>query len=180
MAFVLRCPDCRGKFPWDVKATFPRFCPLCQADMGEVSTAPDSAVVLPAFISAKTRQADKLQHDIVQGSHKRAELAAQVAGCDVADMSSLKIHDLNTRRDAEIMAPKVDNEVSRLIDAGIGGFKGADGLGYSAAVQSGPFANSGAKMRTVLHNHHAQLSRGSAVSDIPALETTVPTYRRRG
>lgn len=180
MSYSLKCPDCSGKFPYKPLDGMPRYCPLCKADMGEMPD--DSEIVMPAFLSAKSKQNDKLQRDIVQGSHTRAELAAQMAGCEVSDMASLKINDLNTSKGAPDMAPKVDDHglSSFMETTGIGGFKGSDGLGYSGAVATGPFANSGAKMRTALQEHHAQISRGTAVSDRPAVETTVPTYRRRG
>jgi hypothetical protein len=56
----------------------------------------------------------------------------------------------------------------------------SNGVEYSTHVQAGPFANSGAKMMIKLRGHHDAISRGTAVSDRPALETLQPGYRRRG
>ena len=179
MAFSLRCPDCRGKFPWQPSAPTPRFCPLCSTDMGEAKD--DSVICVPAFLSAKTKNNDKHYRDLEKGSETRAELAAGVAGVPVSEMSDLKITDLKTVHAGEAPVKEVVNPVTQFMaQTGIGGFRGSDGSGYSGAVQTGPFPNAGANMRTALQNQHARLTGGAGVSDRPALETVQPGYRRRG
>lgn len=196
MAFRLKCPECAGKFPWTLEAQWPRYCPLCQADIN--NEREDDDIVMPAFLSAKTKATDKVYNDIVKGSEYRAEAAAQLAGTSVEEMSSLKITNLNTRRDAEIMAITPNNAVSQVMAAApnVTGFQGAAGAAYSGAVSSGPFASAGARTRTMIHTGHADAVQrhavgvdhngrtvrpsDSGVSDRPALETTQPGYRRRG
>lgn len=182
MAVMLKCPDCEQKFRWTFsdESKWPSHCPLCGEYMG-IDT-PDDEIVMPAFISARTKANDKVYRDMESGSERRAELAAEAAGCSVADMAGLKITDMNDRRDCEIAAKEVSNSVTQFMDNNpqIGGFKGADGVGYSGAVQSGPLPNAGAKMRTFIQDHHAVISKGDAVSNRPGLETQAPNYRRRG
>lgn len=196
MAFSLRCPECRGKFPWQPSVEWPRYCPLCQADIN--NDRDDDDIVCPAFLSPRTKATDKVYTDIVKGSEFRAEAAAQLAGTSVEDMSSLKITNLNTRRDAEIMAITPNNPVSQVMAAApnVTGFQGAAGAAYSGSVSSGPFASAGARTRTMIHTGHAEAVQrhaigvdhngrsvrpsDSGVSDRPALETTQPGYRRRG
>ena len=130
--------------------------------------------------NARTRGVDKVYRDIEKASEQRAEEAASMLGVSKADMSDLKITDLrSTRHEGDVAAVPVNNEVSRLIDRGVGGFQG-DGAGYSGGVQTGPVPNAGAHMRTHLQNHHGKVTGGAGVSDRPALETTYPDYRRRG
>ena len=180
MAYSLRCPDCRGKFPWDVKAIFPRFCPLCQSDIG-IDTD-DSVIPMPSLRSAATKAADGVYRQMEKGSEFRAEKAAEMAGCSVEDMSNLKITNMNTGlKPGETAAIEVKNTVTEFMQqTGIGGFRQDAGSAYSGAVQTGPAPNAGARMRTGLQEHHARISGGMAVSDRPALETQTPNYRRRG
>lgn len=173
-SYRLRCPECRDKFPWDAQSRWPRYCPLCQADIN--NDRDDDDIVMPAFLSARTKETDKVYNDMVKGSEFRAQAAADLAGVPVSEMSSLKITDLNTRRDAEIMAVTPNNPVSQLMAQGIGGFQGATGGEYGGAVSTGPFPNVGAATRTMIQKQHPS----SATSDQPALETMAPTYRRRG
>lgn len=175
--FSLRCPECRKKFVWDPQKPWPEQCPFpeCAVEMSN-ENAENNVVSIPAFLSAKTKATDGVYEGMVRGSEFRAQAAAELAGVPVSEMSSLKITDLNTRRDAEIMAVTPNNPVSRLMATGIGGFKGADGAGYAGAVASGPFPNVGARTRTMIQSQHPV----SATSDRPALETIQPGYRRRG
>lgn len=178
--FSLKCPHCRGKFPWDPTAGMPDNCALCGEFVG--TTRADDDIVMPFIRSASSKATDKVYRDMEAGSEVRAEAAAMAAGVPVSDMADLKITNLNSTRHAgDIAAPEVRNSVSDFMQTtGIGGFKGVDGAGYSGAVQSGPAPNAGARMRTALHGAHGALAGGGAVSDRPALETTQVGYRRRG
>lgn len=182
MAFSLRCPECRGKFPWNPVAGMPDVCKLCGADVGHDRA--DDDVVMP-FIrtNGATASADKLYRDIEKGSEVRAMAAAEMTGAPVSEMQDLKITNLNsTTHQGDIAAVPVQNAVTQFMDANpnVAGFRGGEGVHYGAGVQSGPEPNAGARMRIVLHRQHAALTNGAAVSDRPALETLQPGYRQRG
>jgi hypothetical protein len=181
MATTLRCPkpDCRQKFPWDTSKGFPRFCACCGAD---IASSDDNVVSMPAFLTKHSKVPDKVARDYMDGSQKRVEMAAQMAGTSVEDMSELKVTNLTDRADTMQPHAPVSNPVTQFMAANPQapvGFR-TDGAQYSTQVQSGPFANSGAKMMTKLRGHHDAISHGTAVSDRPALETQQPGYRRRG
>ncbi len=180
MAFRLRCPECRGAFPFDpAHQSYPDDCPLCGEHIGH--NRADDDVVMPSIRSARMAVSDKLYRDMERGSEQRAQIAAEMTGAPVSEMSDMKITNLNdARRQGDIAAVPVQNDVTRFMEANkVGGFQGG-GVEYSAAVQSGPHANAGARMRTALQQHHTTLTGGAAVSDRPALETMQPGYRRRG
>lgn len=178
MAFALRCPDCRKTFRHDPHDKFPRYCPLCNADMGEEKD--DDVIYMPAFLSAGTKATDKVYRDHESASIVRAEKAAELAGVPVSEMSDLKITNIKGgTHEGDIAAVPVVNEVTRHMDmvnarGGQLGWQGSNGAEYSTAVQTGPFPNMGAKMRSAIH------AKNGAVSDRPALETQQPGYRYRG
>lgn len=183
MAVMIKCPECKGKFSWNIEADgWPDECPFKGCGFVMAHNRADDDVVMPFIRSAATKATDKVYRDMEAGSEVRAQAAADLAGVPVSEMSGLKITNLNDRKDAEVAAMPVNNPVSQFMQANpqAAGFRGGDGLGYSAAVGTGPAPNVGAKMRTVVQNAHAELSRGTAVSDRPALETQNPLYRRRG
>lgn len=179
--WVLRCPECGEKFRSKSKE-LP--CPHCGWKPEE---EPEDGIIdipMPFIrISGKTAAADKLYRDMEKGSEVRAQAAAEQLGVPVSEMSALKMTDMrDNAKPGENSVVPVRNDVTQFMAAnpGLGGFQGANGVGYSGAVQTGPAPNAGAHMRTALQNHHAKVSMGSAVSDLPALETTQPGYRRRG
>jgi hypothetical protein len=180
MALVVRCPVCRKKFSWKSGTDLPDECPLCDAKVG--SDRPDDEIVMPSLRSARTSVADRVYRDMEKGSEQRMNLAAEVGGGTPSDYSGLKITDMKDNlRAGEIAAMPVRNAVTDHMEKyKQGGFVGGDGTGYSGAVQTGPFPNAGAHMRTSIQQHHADISRGTAVSDRPANEVMQPGYRRRG
>src|SRR6201996_2454535 len=149
VAVLLKCPICRGKFKYDVSEGWPDQCQLCDADIN--NRVPDDVVTVPAFLSQKTKNNDKVARDIMNGSETRAELAAQMAGTSVEDMSSLKITDLNDRNDTEFAAVTVRNEVTQRMDAmqaagmptGFG--TNADAMARAAASHTGDAPYAGLK-----------------------------------
>lgn len=178
MAFALRCPDCRKTFPWNPSNKFPRYCLLCDADMGEETD--DDVICLPAFLSDKTKSIDNSARQMMDSSNVRAEKAAELAGVPVSEMSDLKITDLrSTTHAGDIAMPVVSNAVTQHMDAmrarGLPtGFEaGPNAAEYSGAVQTGPHPNVGAKMRKMIHEGNGM------VSNRPALETQAPGYRER-
>lgn len=181
MASKLRCPACRVTFPWDPAKGFPEYCPNETCTTRIAHDRADHDVVTPFIRHAKTKANDQVYRQIETASQQRAEAAAEMAGVPVADMADLKITDLrSTRHEGDVAAVPVNNEVSRLIDRGIGGFQGGEAAEYGAAVQTGPFPNAGAQMRTQLQNYHGKITHGAGISDMPAKETLQPGYRRRG
>ena len=140
MAFALRCPECRKSFKWEVSKPDPRYCPLCNVDLGEPPD--DNVISLPAFLSPKTKAADNVYRQAEDASVVRAEKAAEMAGCDVSEMSSLKITDMrSTKHAGDIAAVPVVNEVTKQMDAinqrgGNFGF-GANGAEFAAGTATG-------------------------------------------
>lgn len=178
----MKCPECAAKFPWDFALGWPKACPLCGFNVHHGRD--DDDIVMPFVRTVRSpivQAVDGMYRDMEASSEKRTHLAAEQAGCSPEDMSSLKITNLNDRRDAEIAAMPVQNAVTDFMAANpqAAGFRGADGIGYSSAVASGPAPNSGARMQQALRQAHSEASHGTAVSDMPALETQNPLYRRR-
>lgn len=176
---ILRCPksECRQRFSWDVSKGFPRFCAMCGADIACVD---DDAVVMPNILTFRSKAVDAPMRAYMDGSEKRVDMAAELAGTTREEMSSIKVTDISDRQDVQAAQP-VNNAVTQFMAAnpGVGGMN-PNGAEYSTQVQTGPFPNVGAKMLTKTREHHGKISMGSAVSDRPALETQQPGYRRRG
>lgn len=180
MAFALRCPDCRKAFKWNPAKDYPDHCILCGADMATDKSEDDTVIVMPAFLSAKTKSVDQVGRDLMDSSIVRAEKAAEMAGVPVSEMSDMKITDLkSTQHEGSVAHVPVQNAVTQAMDAinargGQVGWQGSQGVEYSGAVQTGPFPNMGAKMRTMIHQ------KNGSISERPGLETTAPNYVRRG
>jgi hypothetical protein len=115
MAVLLRCPACREKFKYDISEGWPDFCPVCKTDIN--NRRADDDVVCPNILSYKTKNNDKVARDIMDGSVQRAEMAASMAGTSVDEMASLKITDLNDRKDAQFATKDVVNPVTQHMDA---------------------------------------------------------------
>lgn len=93
MAFAIRCPECRAKIPWKLNVAKPKECPSCGTEMVEPE-GDDSVVVMPAFLSARTRKIDGVYRDMEQKSENRMEHAAHLAGTSTSEMSDLKVTNL--------------------------------------------------------------------------------------
>ena len=188
MAVSLRCPSCREKFPWDTSKGWPRYCAMCGID---ISAKDDDAVVMPNILSFRSKAVDAPVRAYMDGSEKRVDMAAELAGTTREEMSSIKVTDISDRRDVQAAQP-VNNAVAQFMaqNPGVGGMN-PNGVQYSTQVQMAtPIpgqpgrtfndANIGAKMITKVRDRHSLISNGSAVSDRPAEETLQPGYRRRG
>jgi hypothetical protein len=192
---LLRCPDCREKFKWDAEKPWPKFCPCCGEDINNDR----DDIVMPFVSKAKHTYSDTVYSEIEKASEVRAEIAAEKLGVPVSEMSGLKITNLQDgRRQGDIHAPPVNNEVSRIMQQApqMLGFQGSNGVEYGNAVMTGAHPNVGARMRTMIQNNHREMVATHAVgrdeqghfvipktdvtSDRPALETQQPGYRRRG
>jgi hypothetical protein len=181
-SFVYKCPQCRGKFSWSKDLPEPKVCPLPNCDYA-YAERDDNVIYMPALISAQTKSVDSVGRSIMDGSVQRQEMAAQLAGTSVEDMASLKITNLNDRNDTQFAVSEVNNPVSTFMQQNkVGGFQGNNGLGFSQTVSTAENPkdrNTGLKSLLGMKQHHTEISRGSAVSDRPALELSNPLYRRR-
>lgn len=182
MAIVLKCPDCSHKFKWNTseEETWPKFCPKCGVFLG--TNRADDDIVLPFIRTTKSTQViDKVYRDIERGSEVRAQAASDMLGVPLSDVSETKITNLNDRRDTEVAHITPVNPVSQFMaqhpQAAVG--HTSQGAQYSGAVQTGPFANAGAKAQTMVRAFHAT-KMGGFVGDNPSNEVMQPGYRRRG
>ena len=135
--FQIRCPGCRKAFPWDPAIDLPERCPLKGCGYVAVRRDPevdeDGVIVIAApFIgSAKTKATDACYRELETSSAARAELAAQMAGVPVSEMSHLKVTNLkDNTREGEVAAMPVVNEVTKQMDmirarGGQAGFTGS-------------------------------------------------------
>lgn len=179
MAVVLRCPACREKFKYDVTVGWPDNCPLCKTDINNYRA--DDDIQVPAFLSPRSKNNDKVVRDMMNGSEQRAEMAAAMAGVPVSEMSNLKITNLNDRRDAEVAAMPVNNPVSqhmasmqaRGMPVGFG-TGNAQAQGHAAHAHTGPEPYAGARARNRIQS---QL-RPVGMAPLPLEITNNPNYRR--
>lgn len=178
MAVILKCPACREKFKYDVSNGWPDECPLCSTDIN--NRVPDNVVVVPAFLSQKSKNNDKVARDIMDGSETRAELAAQMAGTSVDEMAALKITDLNDRNDTEFAAVTVRNEVTQRMDAmqaagmptGFG-TNASDAMARAAASHTGDAPHAGLRAMKNLQSKLAPIGQ----APLPLQITNNPNYR---
>jgi hypothetical protein len=142
MAVVLKCPACREKFKYDVSEGWPDFCPCCGKDIN--NRRADDDIVMPAFLSQKSKNNDRVARQIMDGSETRAEMAAAMAGTSKEEMSSLKVTNLNDRNDAQFSAVEVRNEVTQRMDAmRAAGLPTGFGAGTSEAMGRAAAAHTG-------------------------------------
>ena len=145
----------------------------------------------PSIRSNKEKSANLTYRAMEEGANFRAEMARE-NGVDDAGANSLKITDMKTGlREGDTADIPVTNDVTRQMDAinarapGTVGFQGSDkGIAYSEAVGTGPHPNAGARAMVTLRSKHREFTSsaghaGATSSDIPALETQSPGYKRR-
>jgi hypothetical protein len=199
MGFKLKCPSCRGSFAWNPKEGMPDLCALCGEHVGH-DTAED-IVFCPAIrTNAKTRAVDDVYRQMEAGSITRAQIAAEMTGAPVSEMSGLKITDMrDNQRQGDIAAVLPNNPVSELMRANpnVSGMQRDLGLQMSQQTMIGSHPSAGARMRTALQNVHPDMVRKhcigtdaytrqpiipstDVVSERHAAETYQPGYRRRG
>jgi hypothetical protein len=185
MRVILRCPLCREKFKYDVADGFPDDCQVCKQRIAH--DRDDDDVVVPYFLSDKTKKTDGVARQVMDGSVQRAEMAAAMAGVPVSDMDGLKITNLNDRNDTETAAIKVNNPVTQHMDQmkarGMPvGFQQQQAREAAATAHVGPEPYAGARMRSKLWNahHSATGSHGVAPEMVPLEIRNNPSYVRRG
>lgn len=180
---ILRCPLCREKFKYDVVDGWPDDCPLCNQRIAHDRS--DDDVVIPAFLSQKTKNNDAVARQVMDGSVQRAEMAAAMAGVPVSEMDGLKVTDLNDRNDAETAAKPVNNAVTQHMAAMTArgmpvGFQRQQAMEAAAIAHGGPEPYAGARMRAKLWNAHHQGSTAVAPEMVPQEIRNNPHYVRRG
>jgi hypothetical protein len=175
---ILKCPKCREKFKYDVADGWPDNCQICGEDIN--NRVPDNVVMVPAFLSQKSKNNDKVARDIMDGSETRAELAASMAGVPVSEMSSLKVTNLNDRNDTLHSAVEVRNEVTQRMDAmqqaGLPtgfGTNAADAMGRAAQAHTGDAPYAGLRAMKNLQSKLAPVGQ----APLPLQITHNPNYR---
>jgi len=178
MAVILKCPACFEKFKYDITEGWPDFCPICKTDIN--NRRADDEICVPAFLSQKSKNNDKVARDIMDGSVQRAEMAAAMAGTSVDEMASLKITNLSDRRDAEVAAMPVVNDVTRHMDSmQRAGMPVGFGTGPTEAMQSAAMAHTGDAPYAGLRerNRLQRLMPPIAQAPLPQQIVNNPNYR---
>jgi len=183
MKVILRCPLCREKFKYEVSDGWPDDCPLCHERIAH--DREDDDVVIPYFLSDKTKKTDGVARQIMDGSETRAEMAAAMAGVPVSEMNGLKVTNLNDRNDSEQAAVKVNNSITQHMDQmrarGMPvGFQQQQAREAAAIAHTGSEPYAGARMRSKLRNIHAAGSMVSAPEMVPLEIRGNPNYVKRG
>jgi hypothetical protein len=183
MKVILRCPLCKEKFKYEVMDGWPDDCLICKQRIAHDRA--DDDVVIPNFLSEKTKKTDGVARQIMDGSEHRAEMAASMAGVPVSEMSGLKVTDLNDRRDSEVAVKPVVNDVTRTMDSmkarGLPvGFQRTQAMEQAAAAHTGAEPYAGARMRSKPWNVHHAGSMIAAPEMVPAEIRNNPNYVRRG
>lgn len=179
MAVILKCPVCGGKFKYDVSAGWPDFCQIkeCGADIN--NRRRDDEICVPAFLSQKSKNNDKVARDIMDGSVERAGMAAAMAGTSVDEMSSLKITDLNDRNDTQFATKDVVNPVTQHMQsmqaAGMPvGFGGpSEAMQRAAMAHTGDAPYAGLRER----NRLQRIMQPMGQAPLPLQITNNPNYR---
>jgi DNA-directed RNA polymerase subunit RPC12/RpoP len=175
------CPSCEKQFVYDHHPSIaadplPRFCPHCGFDStGEFETA----LAMPAIGTGAVKRAEGVQEAVQEGANFRADLAREKFGLD-ADAARM-LRDTST-------AP-VNNAVTQAMaqmPANTVGFNPTNATAYAASVSTGPYPNAGARAMQGVRQFHQDFTRNAGhnatattTSEIPALETQQPGYRRR-
>lgn len=151
--FVARCPGCHGKFPWDPTKGYPKRCELPGCDY---TTELDELVISAPFLrSSSTNKTDACYRQLEQQSEVRAQMAADMAGVPVSEMSHLKVTNLrDNTRPGEVAAMPVVNEVTRQMDfirqrGGQVGYQGNARETYGDAAMSGAVTVNGETVRGI-------------------------------
>lgn len=147
-----RCEEasCRKKFPWDPNDGLPKVCPHCGFEPDAID---DNVISLPAILSQKTKVADAVAKQTIDGSSERALLAAQMTGESLADMNNMKL--TNLQNDGSAMPVK--NEVSDYMAAHqAGGFNAPVPVPQGAPPALDPTTHTQAAMTLATQAHQGR------------------------
>jgi hypothetical protein len=121
--FQIRCPGCRKPFPWDPAIDLPERCPLkgcgyvAKKRDPEVDENGEIVIAAPFLRSHVMKANDGVYRELERSSEVRAQLAAEMAGVPVSEMSHLKVTNLrDNTRSGEVAAMPVVNEVTKQMD----------------------------------------------------------------
>jgi hypothetical protein len=121
--FQIRCPGCRKAFPWDPAIDLPERCPLKGCGYVSKKREPevdeDGVIVIAApFLRSHVMKAnDGVYRELERSSEVRAQMAADMAGVPVSEMSHLKVTNIrDNTRPGEVAAMPVVNEVTKQMD----------------------------------------------------------------
>jgi hypothetical protein len=187
MIVTLKCDACLEKFRWEYTEItgWPNACPCC----GASTALPEGDVItLPAIrTKGNTANNDQLYRDIEKGSEHRAEVAADMLGVPVSEMSDMKVTNLNDRRDTEVAAVELPPSpvTQRMVEMqarGIpSGWQAAgSGVAASPQIQGGFYPNAGAHFQKAVRERHARMTNFTATPDnLVPTEVTNPNYHVR-
>src|ERR1035437_6387204 len=176
MAILLKCPACREKFKYDVTDGWPDTCPICKTDIN--NRRADDDVIMPNIFSAKSKNNDKVARDIMDGSEKRVDLAAAMAGTSREDMAGLKITNLNDRNDTQWSAPEEHNAVTqRMAEMQARGMP--TGFGVAEAQSFAAQSHTGSEPYAGLRARNRVQAALPPIGQAPLLKQTTenPNYR---
>lgn len=166
-----RCPDCTGVFeffhhPSDEPP--PDHCPMCNSYVGPEQDALPSASKVAGVAGKSGDQVYKAMED---SSRARAEMAAEMTGQSVSDMSAMLTTNMKDNlREGDTSHVSAPNAVSTLMQTtGIGGMAHSQEQGheYARATRVGPGAGAGAAtIQGVTNHHHAVAARMVAKGDL--------------
>ena len=121
--FQIRCPGCRKPFPWDPAIDLPERCPLkgcgyvAKKRDPEVDENGEIVIAAPFLRSHVMKANDDCYRQLEDSSNVRAQLAAEMAGVPVSEMSHLKVTNIRDTKAGEVAAIPVVNEVTKQMDA---------------------------------------------------------------
>jgi hypothetical protein len=165
MAVIYRCPQCRNKFKWDILKGDPQDCAADPPCGYTYRDSPDDVIVMPSFLSPKSKNIDATARQLMDASEHRAYEAAAMAGVPASEMSDLKLTNFNDDKGSQYNVPdvKVSPEMAQAmanpqVQQQLLHNQNA-GLAYSSAVSTGPHANAGTRMQKQLREMHPQMVR---------------------
>lgn len=188
-----RCPQCSGIFVYDHHPSVEAdplpanaACPHCGFTSEEDYPA---AVVAPHIAKPIRATVDNMHHAMEDGAAFRAQMAREKFGLSEEEARQLtETNSLDNLRAGDTSNIPVNNIVSQAIEANPNAFGwqggAAQGAALSPQVQSGPYANAGAKAMAQIRAVHPQMVASTGhvtapTSNLPALETQAPGYRPR-
>jgi hypothetical protein len=176
------CPSCAKQFQYDHHPSvaadpLPRFCPHCGFDSMANGASYEPTLAAPAIGTGMVKRAEGVQAAVQEGANFRADMARETMGLDAE--AAAMIRDTSTG--------PVDNAVSQAMarmPANTVGFNPANAAEYATTTGTGPYPNAGARAMQGVRAFHNQFTQGAGhagatTSEIPALETQQPGYRRR-
>ena len=153
------CPGCGGRFDHlHMRSTEepPYFCPLCGTSKRDVH--PDLSA--PHIRQTIGVVADNVYRQMETASQARAEMAAEMLGESVSEMSAMKMTDMkDSLREGDLSAPRVAANV-----AGSGIQSAAAVQGHIAAAKAAPDRGGALRMADVVKASHPSRVARAVVS----------------